>query len=117
MPCENYFKQCDIFVYPVTYESGWVDVWGLTINEAVQHGKIVIATDAVGSAYELITDGVNGYRVKPDSVEALKDAILKVDKNDMTESAKKEDAVLMKKFNYENMAREYLEIVDEVIDK
>lgn len=114
---ENYFKQCDIFVYPVTYESGWVDVWGLTINEAVQHGKIVIATDAVGSAYELITDGVNGYRVKPDSVEALKDAILKVDKNDMTESAKKEDAVLMKKFNYENMAREYLEIVDEVIDK
>ena len=65
----------------------------------------------------MITDGVNGYRVKPDSVEALKDAILKVDKNDMTESAKNEDAILMKKFNYENMAREYLEIVDEVIDK
>ena len=114
---ENYFKQCDIFVYPVTYEGGWVDVWGLTINEAVQHGKIVIATDAVGSAYELITDGVNGYRIKPDSIEALKNAILKIEKKDITESAKKEDAILMQKFNYKNMAKEYLEIVDDILKR
>lgn len=104
----NYFMQCNIFVYPVNYITGWVDVWGLTVNEAVQHGKIVIATDAVGSAYELIEDGINGFRVEPDKVEALKNALEKALEGDMAERAKAKDAELMTVYNFKTMAEKYI---------
>ncbi len=92
----SYFSQCDIFVYPVTYFKGRVDVWGLTINEAIQHGKIVIATEAVGSAYELIENGVNGYRIEPDNIEQLKDALMMSLDSKMEEKARSKDKDLRK---------------------
>lgn len=111
---ENYFSQCDIFVYPVTYYKGWVDVWGLTVNEAIQHGKIVIATDAVGSAYELIENGVNGYRVEPGNSRVLCDAIKKATMLVGTECARKKDNMLMRYYCFENMAETYINCVVKV---
>lgn len=111
----NYFKQCDIFVYPVTYYKGRVDVWGLTLNEAIQHGKVLIATDAVGSAYELIEDGVNGYRVEPENVEQLRDALVRSMNEAIKESAVQKDAELRKTFNFEMMAELYLENIMKVV--
>lgn len=109
----NFFKQCNIFVYPVTYFKGRVDVWGLTVNEAIQHGKVVIATDAVGSAYELIKDGVNGYRVEPGNVEQLRDALKKSMTENARDSASTKDAELRKIFNFEKMAEKYVESIKE----
>lgn len=37
--------------------------WGFAVNEAMQFGKPVIATEAVGAAYDMITDGKNGFMV------------------------------------------------------
>ena len=107
----NYFSQCDIFVYPVTYFKGWVDVWGLTINEAIQHGKIVIATEAVGSAYELIENGVNGYQIEPDNIEQLKDALMMSLDSKMMEKARSKDRDLRKQFNFEMMAELYIKAI------
>ena len=107
----NYFSQCDIFVYPVTYFKGWVDVWGLTINEAIQHGKIVIATEAVGSAYELIENGVNGYQIEPDNIEQLKDALMMSLDSKMEEKARSKDKDLRKQFNFEMMAELYINAI------
>lgn len=104
----NYFSQCDIFVYPVTYYKGTVDVWGLTLNEAIQHGKILIATDAVGSAYELIVEGINGYRVKPEDSKELCEALLKAMKLIGTQRANEKNEELKNKFNYNNMAVSYI---------
>lgn len=111
----NYFAQCDVFVYPVNYITGWVDVWGLTVNEAVQNGKIVIATDAVGSAYELIEEGVNGFRVEPDNVEKLKEALEKAFNDSMKETARKKDAEIMETFNFHEMAKRYVKFISDVI--
>ena len=113
----NFFKQCNIFVYPVTYFKGRVDVWGLTVNEAIQHGKVVIATDAVGSAYELIEDGVNGYRVEPSNVEQLRDALKKSTTENARDSASTKDAELRKIFNFEKMAEKYVESIVKVVKK
>ena len=107
----NFFKQCDIFVYPVAYYKGRVDVWGLTVNEAIQHGKVVIATDAVGSAYELIEDGVNGYRVEPGNVELMKNALECSMDEAIKESAIQKDAELFNEFNYINMAKKYIDAI------
>ena len=49
----------DVLVVPSSYE-----VWGLVVNEAVEHGLPVIATDQVAAADDLVEDGVTG-RVVP----------------------------------------------------
>lgn len=61
---EIYFSQCDIFVLPSRFYNGHVDAWGLTVNEAMQFGKPVISTNAVGAAFDMIIDGVNGFTVE-----------------------------------------------------
>lgn len=107
----NYFEQCDIFVYPVTYYKGRVDVWGLTLNEAIQHEKIVVATDAVGSAYELIEDGLNGFRIDPNSIEALKKALTLALNPNMSKVAREQDQEVMKIYNFYNMAKLYIDAI------
>ena len=113
----NYFSQCDIFVYPVTYHRGSVDVWGLTLNEAVQHGKIVIATDAVGSAFELIKEGINGYRVKPGNVQEMREALQKALDPRVAQNAIEKNRELIKIFNFRNMAKQYIYSVQRLLKK
>lgn len=112
----DYFEACDVFVFPCTYRNGTVDVWGLTVNEAIQHKKVVITTEAVGSAYELIENGVNGVVVKPESVEKLVEAIDIVLSGKMNKVAEEKNNELLLKYNYSNMALEYIKIVMEYIN-
>lgn len=70
----EYFSQCDIFVLPSYFYNGISEAWGLTVNEALQCGKPVIATNAVGAAYDLL-NGSNGKMVKENDIEDLRVAI------------------------------------------
>jgi glycosyltransferase involved in cell wall biosynthesis len=107
----SYFDCCDIFVFPGTFYQGRVDVWGLTINEAMQSGKVVISTFAVGSAIDLIENGVNGYIVTPDHPKELANAIQHANCERMYKSAKIRNKELMNLYSYKNMAKEYIEAV------
>ena len=110
----NFFSQCDIFVHPGTFYEGRTDVWGLTLNEAIQCGKIIISTDAVGSAYDLI-NVKNGYLVSSGNVnelfEALKNAILN---ENLVFEAKNENAKIRKIYNSANMAKCFIEGVEKI---
>jgi len=112
----NYFSQCSIFVLPTSYYEGSVEAWGMTVNEALQCGNILIATEAVGSAYELINEK-NGYIVKagdPESLSmALADAVLNKDINAVIE----EDERIIKTYNYNNSAQHLIGIFEETIAK
>ena len=50
------YELCDVFVLPSAHET-----WGLVVNEVMNAGKPVIASDRVGAARDLIQDGVNGF--------------------------------------------------------
>ncbi|MCB1209644.1 MAG: glycosyltransferase family 4 protein, partial [Verrucomicrobiales bacterium] len=50
-----FYDLCDLFVIPSLFEP-----WGLVVNEVMNAGKPVIATDVVGSAADLIKPGLNG---------------------------------------------------------
>ena len=50
------YQACDVFVLPSIGET-----WGLSINEAMAAGKVIIASDKCGGAIDLIRDGINGY--------------------------------------------------------
>jgi glycosyltransferase involved in cell wall biosynthesis len=61
----EYYDACDVFVLPSKYEP-----WGLVVNEAMNFGKPVVASDRVGSSDELLLHGKNGF------VYPFKDEIL-----------------------------------------
>lgn len=65
------YREADVLVIPSVRE-----VWGLVVNEALAHGLYVIATDQVGSAYDLLDDA-SGAMVPADDVAALATAMLR----------------------------------------
>jgi glycosyltransferase involved in cell wall biosynthesis len=60
------YRLCDLFVLP-SYE----ETWGLAINEAMASGKVVITSDRVGAARDVVKQGVNGWVFESGNREAL----------------------------------------------
>jgi glycosyltransferase involved in cell wall biosynthesis len=71
-----YYAVADVFVLPsITLPTG-KEPWGLVVNEAMNQGVPVVATDAVGAAAGgLVQDGVNGFVVPERDSAALAQAI------------------------------------------
>lgn len=53
------YQKSDIFIMPSYFEP-----WGLTVNEALASKNAVICSDKVGSSYDLVRHGINGYLFK-----------------------------------------------------
>ncbi|HSW64476.1 MAG TPA: glycosyltransferase [Dissulfurispiraceae bacterium] len=66
-------EQCDVMVHPAIY----LEVFGLTIAEALAVGRPVIATRCGGAEMQ-IKDGINGLLVPPNDAAALRNAIATV---------------------------------------
>ena len=64
------YADADVFVMPSRS-----DPWGMALNEAALAGLPLVSTTAAGAAWELIEDGVNGFRVPPADAASLRDAI------------------------------------------
>lgn len=108
-----YYSICDVFVLPSTFRDYDAECWGLVLNEAMAFGKPVISTDAVGGAYDLIIDGINGFRVKHDNVEEIYKALKTILTNDKLRKrmGKESKKLIETKFNYENMSKGFEEAV------
>jgi glycosyltransferase involved in cell wall biosynthesis len=72
----SYYAVADLLVLPsVTMPTG-KETWGLVVNEAMNQGLPVIATDAVGAAAGgLVQSGVNGFVVPERNTAALAEAM------------------------------------------
>jgi glycosyltransferase involved in cell wall biosynthesis len=72
----NLYAACDVLVVPSIATRTFREPWGLVVNEAMNRGLPVIATDAVGAvAGGLVHDGHNGSVVPAGDSAALADAI------------------------------------------
>jgi glycosyltransferase involved in cell wall biosynthesis len=66
------YAACDVLVLPSVSTRTFREPWGLVINEAMNRGLPVIASDAVGAvAGGLVRDGVNGLVVPAGDSAAL----------------------------------------------
>ena len=83
-----YYAIANVFVLPsITMPSG-KETWGLVVNEAMNQGLPVIATEAVGAAAGgLVQSGVNGFVVPERDSVALAQAIERV----LTDSSLREE--------------------------
>jgi glycosyltransferase involved in cell wall biosynthesis len=66
----RWYAAADALVLPSRSEP-----WGMPLNEGAAAGLPLVATDAVGAAWDLIDDGVNGFRVPAEDAEALHAAL------------------------------------------
>jgi glycosyltransferase involved in cell wall biosynthesis len=69
----RWYAAADAYVMPSRSET-----WGMAMQEAAAAGLPLIATEAPGAAYDLIEQGVNGYRVPVENVGALRESLIRV---------------------------------------
>jgi glycosyltransferase involved in cell wall biosynthesis len=69
----RWYAAADAYVMPSRSET-----WGMAMQEAAAAGLPLVATEAPGAGYDLIEEGVNGYRVPVEDVEALREALVRV---------------------------------------
>jgi phosphatidylinositol alpha 1,6-mannosyltransferase len=76
----NVLASCDVFCSPSPYET-----FGLTVVEAMASGVPVVTVKS-GAVAEYLVDGMNGYLVPPNDVEALANSletVLSIDNRDV----------------------------------
>lgn len=107
-----YYSVADVFTYP-SITKRISEPWGLTLNEAMQFSLPIISTNAVGSAYDLILNGKNGFMVKEKKVDELKEALSKVlkDKSLRKRMGIISKNIINKKNNYSNMLGGFLKVL------
>ena len=74
----KYYALCDVFIMP-TLE----DNWCLVIPEAMACGKPVACSIYNGGHYELVQDGVNGYKFDPLSSNSIIETLSKFHQTDL----------------------------------
>jgi glycosyltransferase involved in cell wall biosynthesis len=67
------YHASNVFVLPSEFEP-----WAVVINEAVAAGLVVVSSDVVGAANELVVDRESGRLFKSGSAGSLRDALLDV---------------------------------------
>jgi glycosyltransferase involved in cell wall biosynthesis len=76
-----FYELADIFVLPTRFLQGepvGYESWGFTINEAMAFGLPVLASDAVGSAYDLIRHMETGMFFKSEDIQDLQRVLRRV---------------------------------------
>lgn len=104
-----YYFLCDVFVYPASLEP-----WGLSLNEAMQLGKPVIAAARVGAAYDLVKQGINGFIVPERDIQALSGAIktLILDDDLARKMGAKSKKIIEQGFTYERMSEGFVQAIE-----
>lgn len=108
-----YFLLADIVVVPSVFDGDRCEVWGFAVNEAMFAGKPVIATKAVGAAYDLIRDGINGYIVPDKDPVALFEAIKSIIDNPSIQKRMSAQSlgIFYSGFTYENMVLGFINAI------
>jgi glycosyltransferase involved in cell wall biosynthesis len=100
----EYYIRSDLCIVPsITDEM--VDAWAFVVNEAMYYENPVIASDAVGSAFDMIENGKNGFMVPEKDSNALYDSmkIILSDDNKREEMGKISKGIVESEFSYKNM--------------
>ena len=72
----NFYAASDVLVVPSIITRRFIEPWGMVVNEAMNQGAAIIASDAVGAAAGgLVRDGRNGLIVPAGDASALAAAL------------------------------------------
>lgn len=111
-----YYILSDIFVLP-SINLKINEEWGLVVNEAMSVGKPVVVTKAVGCAYELVKNGVNGFIVPQKNVEVLYKAVKKLINDDelRIRMGKESERIIAKAFTYKHAIENSKNLIEDTL--
>lgn len=95
------YTECDVLVLPAKRE-----VWGLVVNEALAHGLFVIASDEVGSAYDLVTPET-GVVISASDLRGLVPALVGTAPVNRSEATRRRRAEIVSACTPERMATDW----------
>jgi glycosyltransferase involved in cell wall biosynthesis len=97
------YEMADVFILP---SKGPEETWGLSVNEAMANGKVIIVSNKCGCAADLIEEGVNGFIF--DSMD-YKDLMARmkfiVEKIEVIASMKAASIKKIRSYNFTNIAQ------------
>jgi glycosyltransferase involved in cell wall biosynthesis len=105
------YQACDLFCLP---SAGPGETWGLAINEAMAAGKAILASDKVGSAFDLVQPGLNGEIFSANDIGSLTtklDGLTKNGKLVLTELGKKSKKII-ENWTFENQVKVFESVVN-----
>jgi len=71
-----FYAMADVFALPSITTKTFKEPWGMVVNEAMNQGCPVVATNAVGAAAGgLVRNGINGFIVPEKDSTALREAL------------------------------------------
>lgn len=100
-----YYSQSNVFVLPSYSYKGIIEAWGLTVNEALEQGTPVIATDAVGAAYDIANGRECIMIPENNTLQLVNSIIMLLSKEKNSVDCKK----LYNQFSVENMAQQFID--------
>ena len=116
-----YYKNSGIFVLPTRFsldENVQMESWGFTVNEAMALEIPVVTTTAVGSAFDLILDGITGGLAEAGNSESLTEKInFIIENNQDNKIGKIAREHLLKTCNYNDNLKAYENIIEKVLDE
>jgi glycosyltransferase involved in cell wall biosynthesis len=114
-----YYAMAHAFVLPSVCTRREKEPWGLVVNEAMNQGVPVIASDSVGAAAGgLVRDGINGFVVPGRDSAALALAIQKLlDSRELHDSMSRQARRIIAGWNNEQMVRGFQQAVDYAVHR
>ncbi|GAX86872.1 conserved hypothetical protein [Lebetimonas natsushimae] len=95
----------DVFVLPTSYEG-----WGLVATEAMGCGLPVLISK-VGGVKDYLIDGYNGLAIERDEYNIAKKVLYIKNNQSIYNNIRKNGIETAKKYNWENVAKKYLEVI------
>jgi glycosyltransferase involved in cell wall biosynthesis len=90
-----FFSKADVFVLPSFYEE-----WGLVVNESLASQTPVIVSNQAGCSFDLVNDGVNGFRFNSKDCDDLtQKLILVLNSIAISDTMRKNAYLSIKKWN------------------
>ncbi len=101
----RYYAIADLFVLPSITTPKVKEAWGLVVNEAMNQGCPIVATDAVGAAVGgLVQHEINGLVVMEQNVGDLTEALRKILTDDLLrQSMSKQSRQIIQTWTYDRM--------------
>ncbi|MDO9045579.1 MAG: glycosyltransferase family 4 protein [Methanobacteriaceae archaeon] len=111
----SYYNASSVCVIPsITYETN--EPWGLVVNEAMQFQNPIIATEAVGSAYDLVQNGKNGFLIPERDENAIYESLKRIidDKELKKKMGLESKRIIDEKFQYDAMFKGFESTINQL---
>lgn len=112
----SYYSVANAFVLPSCMHDGQIEIWGLSVNESLEAGVPVIATDAVGAAYDMVDESVGAVVPQGDSsalAVAIEDVLARNECGAMAGACRARAA----QYSTENMAQGFYRVFCDLAGK